>query len=48
MFGVKSVKIADPDNPQKKIEDYWKPSQVCVQLSHRPPLVSALASAVTG
>ena len=26
MFGVKSVKIADPDNPQKKIDDYWGPS----------------------
>ena len=27
MFQVKSVKIADPDNPQKKIDDYWGPSQ---------------------
>jgi len=26
MFGVKSVKIPDPDNPQKKIDDYWGPS----------------------
>jgi len=26
MFGVKSVKIQDPDNPQKKIDDYWGPS----------------------
>ena len=27
MFQIKSVKIQDPDNPQKKIDDYWGPSQ---------------------
>jgi len=27
MFQIKSVKINDPDNPQKKIDDYWGPSQ---------------------
>ena len=27
LFQIKSVKIADPDNPQKKIDDYWGPSQ---------------------
>ena len=27
MFQIKSVKIPDPDNPQKKIDDYWGPSQ---------------------
>ena len=27
MFGRKPEKINDPDNPQKKIEDYWGPSQ---------------------
>jgi len=27
MFQIKSVKIPDPDNPQKKIDDHWGPSQ---------------------
>jgi dynein heavy chain len=27
MFEIKSVKITDPDNAQKKIDDYWGPSQ---------------------
>jgi dynein heavy chain len=27
MFQIKSVKITDPDNPQKKLDDYWGPSQ---------------------
>merc|ERR1719171_2961660 len=27
MFEVKPVKIADPNNPGKKIEDYWKAAQ---------------------
>ena len=27
MFQIKSVKAPDPDNPQKKIDDYWGPSQ---------------------
>ena len=26
MFEIKSVKIPDPDNPQKKIDDYWGPA----------------------
>ena len=27
MFQIKPVKTTDPDNPQKKIDDYWGPSQ---------------------
>ncbi|KAL1510265.1 hypothetical protein AB1Y20_006588 [Prymnesium parvum] len=27
MFQVKAVKIQDPENPQKKIDDFWGPSQ---------------------
>ena len=27
MFEIKAVKIPDPDNPQKKIDDFWGPSQ---------------------
>ena len=39
MFGRKPEKINDPDNPQKKIEDYWGPSQAqnaAAYLSARP------------
>ncbi|KAL3902240.1 MAG: hypothetical protein SGPRY_012154, partial [Prymnesium sp.] len=25
--GIKAVKIQDPDNPQKKLDDFWGPSQ---------------------
>eukprot|EP00928_Gymnodinium_smaydae_P099490 TRINITY_DN9509_c0_g4_i4.p1 TRINITY_DN9509_c0_g4~~TRINITY_DN9509_c0_g4_i4.p1 ORF type:complete len:1500 (-),score=412.36 TRINITY_DN9509_c0_g4_i4:427-4926(-) len=30
LFKVKPVKKADPDNPAKKIDDYWEPSQKVV------------------
>ena len=35
MFGRKPEKITDPDNPQKKIEDYWGPSQARNPRPHR-------------
>lgn len=37
MLGVKPVRVPDPNNTAKKMDDYWKPSQSLLGKQQRQP-----------